>query len=201
MLLNIIHPYTYKFNGDTLDIGPCPEFRERDEKVRNFIRKSFDVGANVILHNYSEGSCIGDGLRDAAFLTDPLFDFLFDERIKEVKTTIHGLPRFDKKPKGFPRREWEIFSKIYISHLEFSKLIGREKNVFFIGGVLENCVANIMNYFYENHIRNGERLFYIPELCVSVDPKKWEEIDMEKKTKGVVSTISYERVMDLISLV
>ena len=45
MLLNIIHPYTYKFNGDTLDIGPCPEFRERDGKVRNFIKKSFDVGA------------------------------------------------------------------------------------------------------------------------------------------------------------
>ena len=32
MILNIIHPYTYKLNGTTLNIGPCKKFEKRDNK-------------------------------------------------------------------------------------------------------------------------------------------------------------------------
>lgn len=50
MLINIVHPYTYKLYADSLIIGPREECKERDENISKFITKSLEVECNILIH-------------------------------------------------------------------------------------------------------------------------------------------------------
>lgn len=184
MLLNIVHPYTYKLEGSTLLLGQSPEgeAREREIRVSEFANLALQSGEKVIWHKASRGNPISDMMVSTGFRMDTLYEFLFDENVDSITTTGHGTPIPDNIPEGFDPELWKQGQGIYTSHSQFEEKIGAERDVVFIGGMLENCVANAANYFHQNYRIEDQNLFYIPELCVSVNSQELKEV--EKKLRG-----------------
>jgi len=198
MLLNIIHPHTFRQVGDTLMIGPYEPYKERDEKVSAFVTRTLDSGKKVISNNYSDGYFISDCLRRAAFLGDPLYTFLSDERIDTITTPATGTPIPDKRPEAIPVEYREALRQIYISHSDLKGKVGGYEHVIFIGGFLGNCVTNAAAYFHQHYRKSGQQLFYIPELCVSFREKDLAEVK-PKLDERDIRPLDYEEAMDLIS--
>ena len=77
MLINIIHPYTFKLTGDTLNIGPCEEYDERDRKVAAFVRKALDSKVQVLWHKYHDGKPLTHTMHDLAFHRKALVNYFY----------------------------------------------------------------------------------------------------------------------------
>jgi hypothetical protein len=187
-LVNIIHPYTFKLVEDTLQMGPCKEFRERDASLSGFILAALDAGAKVLHHRHEHPKTFRGHMCDAAFYFDPLFEFLFDARIGSVVTTQAGIPMPDDKIKCVSEDEWNALSDVYTSKSKLGSIVDGHGDVFFVGGVLENCLANAAFYFNKFYRREGQGMFYIPELCVTFvaeERKRCEDIFAKNRILGV----------------
>ena len=124
---------------------------------------------HILVHDCSCGNIITDSLEIVTLESDPLFAVFFDERVEHIVTTPSGVPIPDNKPEKISPEQWNLLNRFYIAHLALERKIQPHDRQIFIGGVFENCVANAISYysaFYKQHI---ERLFYIPDLCVSFD--------------------------------
>lgn len=198
MLLNIIHPYTFKLQGDGLQIGPCEEYEERDKRITSYVKTILDSGATVLHHKHYLGQGLRQVMHDVALKVDPLYEILFDTRVKTVVTTPYGTPFLDEKPAAVSRDEWEHFRKEYTSHSELQELVGSHNPIVFIGGVLENCVANAAAYFHLHYRKQGQELFYIPELCVSLDVKSLARVKPQLEGMNI-NFLSYEKALMIIS--
>ncbi len=197
MLINIIHPYTFKLTGDTLNIGPCEEYDERDRKVAAFVRKALDSKVQVLWHKYHDGKPLTHTMQDIALKFDPIYEILFDERVDIIVTTPYGIPFPDEKPEEIPQDEWEYFQQIYTSDLEIKKRIEKHNPIILIGGALENCIANASVYFHNNYKINDQELFYVPELCVSFDKNLLAKIKPQLDARNI-KPIEYEKAMELL---
>ncbi len=197
MLINIIHPYTFKLTEDTFQIGPCEEYEERDQKVATFVKEALSSEAKVLWHKCHDGDPVKYIMHELAFESDPIYEFLFDRRVNTVTTTIYGTPLPDDKPEGIPEEQWSCFREMYTSHSELRRKIGSPGLVFFIGGVLENCIANAAVYFHQHYRRDGQQLLYLPELCVSQNPDLLKKIESELKHREI-NPISYEKALELV---
>jgi len=166
MLLNIIHPYTYKVNEETVEIGPRKEFEERDRKVASFVSRVLDSNNKVLLHRNYDGSFADYLMKEASLILDPIYEILSDPRIDCVTTCSKGVPLKDDKPKSVSDEEWAHIGEILSKHSELEQKMDDDGPIVFIGGVLERCVSNATHY-YNEYIRSNQRVIYIPELCVS----------------------------------
>lgn len=195
MLLNIIHPHTFKGEGDTSIIGPSEVNHERDIKISNFVKNAMDQGNKVVSHKYRSLSVV-DHLANLALELDPIYDFLSDDRIVNVCSTIYGTPLPDEKPEDISDDIWELLEEVYISSVSLGKEVQGQGDVVFIGGLLERCVANAAGYFDDHYRTPGQRLFYVPELCVSRNESEVSEIK-EKLAARDITSISSEAAYEL----
>ncbi|MBI2148590.1 hypothetical protein HYU23_02830 [Candidatus Woesearchaeota archaeon] len=195
MLLNIIHPYTFKLSGSTLKIGPVPEFRKRDKKVEQLARKVLSSGGKVIYYKYSDGNFVKEVMHESALHSDPIYQFLYGS-VETVTTTPYGIPIPDEKPAKIEVEAWKLMTELYTRHSELRQIIEGHENVVFIGGALEKCLANAAIYFNQHYREPGQKLLYVPELCVSFNADEKERA-VEKLSRNNIELIKFTEVMSL----
>ena len=197
-LVNIIHPYTYKLHNDSFIIGPMEEHKERDERVNSFVTKALELRVKVIHHGNKNSKYVDGLIQDVGFECDPLYKFLSDPRLAEVVTTNYGLPIPNEQPQEFPQEMWELFKEYFTSHEQLKETVGEgHDTTFFIGGILEACVTNAACY-YHNHFRKAkEKVFFIPELCVSLDEEKRRSAKILLAEREIFP-IDYDKAMVLL---
>jgi hypothetical protein len=194
-LVNIIHPYTFKLIEDTLQLGPCEEFKERDANLAGFVLAALDAGAKVLHHRHEHPTTFQGHLCDAAFHFDPLFEFLFDARIGSVVTTQSGIPMPDNRVEGVTEEDWKTLSEIYTSQSKLGSMVRDCGDVFFVGGVFENCLANAAFYFNKFYRREGQGMFYIPDLCVTFVAERKKDCE-DILAKNGISGVSVQYAID-----
>lgn len=196
-MLNIIHPYTFKIDNDTLLIGSSDNSRERDRNVCEFIKKCLDARIRVIAHFIRDANPLTPLMEEAALTADPCYHILFERKIKKIYTTGGGIPVPDERPCNIDKKIWEWIEKNLTSRKELGTEVLKSRNLVFIGGVLENCVANIAHYCHKNYNLNGKGMFYVPEFCVSTDSRVLEGI-LPKFEEMCFKPLSPEKAFDLL---
>jgi hypothetical protein len=193
-LLNIIHPYTYKLEGTTLNLGPVEEFKERDEKLRYFVDQALNYKTRVLIHHHRHPKSIDGAMVSIGFHVDPLFKFMFDPRIKQVVTTLYGAPLPDERIETISEDQWNLLKDYFTSDSNLRRIVGKPKNIFFIGGVLEKCLCNAAAHFLSYQNGESQKIFYIPELCVSFDQTQREITEGKLKDRSIESISAKEAI-------
>jgi len=165
MTLNVVHPYIYRLQGEDLVMGEIPEFTQRDIKIGNLVKTFLDSNRKVIWHQEFV-SHIQSLVSEVAVVSDSQLGVLGDSRVIHVSTDIQGVPFSD-------------------SYLEI------KENCYFIGGLFEACLANLMGVHYSLRGPSGKGIFYIPELCVSRDTGKYSAVEKKILALGI-KPIPYE---------
>ena len=191
MLINIVHPYTFKLIGDTLQIGQVEEFNARDKSISDFVNFALDSKASCLVHKYIDDNVLREIMHKTALQTDPYYNFIFDSRIDTIRTTPYGVPIPDEKPKEIPKEEWKYCKRIFSLDFELKQKFTGHDTIIFIGGVLEYCLINAISYCCGNYKLNNETYLYIPEFCVSFDEvqkdkckERLKELDVNEITSG-----------------
>ena len=125
ILLNVVHPYTYRLAGSTLFIGGKPEWDVRDKKVAEFIKQTFAYGGRVIYHRAHPADSLDGAMQDFAFADSPLEKFYSDARVEMIVTLPTGCPRVDVRPEKIPKDRWEAYKDYFVSHSELKKIVGK----------------------------------------------------------------------------
>jgi len=168
-MLNIIHPYTFHVSSDTLKIGGGPEFIDRNKEVSLFIRECIDNKVKVACHFIRDGNPFNPLMTEISIKSDPNLRLLLGKGISKLYTTAGGIPVPDEKPEEIDDKIWAWIEKNMTSRSQFGSKIGKSKNLIFVGGMLESCVANVANYCHQNYREKDLNLFYIPEFCIVHD--------------------------------
>ncbi len=197
MLLNIIHPHMYKGTGDTLVLGPIEQFAERDKRVSEFISTALNGGVDVLMHKNDSGDMMKSIVEEMVLYRDSHFKILFDSRVNICTTTQWGMPLPDLRPETFSQDVWDRAIEIYDSRKSLYEKVRGHTKTMFIGGVLENCVANAMGYFQDEFGFAGKDIFYVPELCVSIDSVQLGLVDVKFKERGF-SELTTEQALNLM---
>ena len=192
--VHIIHPYTYKIKGEELIIGPVKEYSERDKRIKNFAGKALKSGARVFHHADLPVQSMDGLIRNALFALDPLFEWLRDSRIQIFTTTRYGMPIKDNKPDNLNTTDWEQLKLYYTSSADMKKLASKSDKTFFIGGVLECCVSNAISHYQDRIMGSSEEVFYVPELCVSLNPEKFKPLETKLSAFNIFA-LSYKEAM------
>ncbi len=196
--VHIIHPYTYKLEGDTFVAGPSEKDHARDSQVAAFVGRALESSAQVIHHRNKSSRFLDGILQDTMFQYDPLFDFLRDQRLSSVVTSPFGIPLPDEKPAGCTDELWKAAQEVYSSHSQFQRELKERSACILIGGVLEACVSNFALYYHQHYRQEGEGIVYIPALCVSFNTMTKRE--REKALQGVsIKPLSYQRALQMLS--
>ena len=193
-VLNIIHPYSYRLQGETFSIGPIKKYEERDAKISETIKKFLEAGARVLHHRAHEVPISEEiteremnGLMiESSFQMDPFFNILFDKRITSILTLRQGLPIPNTRPENVSENGWKYISERYASYAEVKRLFGNYENAFFIGGQLENCMTSFMVWANDNIRANGQRFYYIPQLCASTDAIYRTKMETEFQKRNIL---------------
>ena len=64
MLVNVIHPYTYKLDGNTFILGSRKECQYRDENISKFITRALDAGVRTLVHSCNRRNPISDSMQN-----------------------------------------------------------------------------------------------------------------------------------------
>ena len=155
-VLNIIHPYVYKQNGQNYVMGPIEEFQERDRRISDFVNYAINSGVKVLRHEMFDDA-LGKIMREIGLSVDNSFKFLFDDRVKIFNTPRSGVPIPDEKPEKVTLEQWKFLREIFISESCLKREVVNGKNIF-IGGMLECCVSNCMGVFTDNFCGGGRQL-------------------------------------------
>lgn len=193
MLLNIIHPYTYKLKDNDLHLGAIPEFTVRDMGVAAVVNAALEKKARVLLHKYHNGSEFHAALEQGALNADPLYNILSDPAIITVVTTPFGLPRPDTRPESIAEEIWARAEQIYTPESELKGYFQQVNQIIFIGGILERCVTNIACQAHQNYLKQEQEMFYIPELCVSLDQELLERTTIPEFAKRKIKPLTIEQ--------
>lgn len=199
MLVNIIHPYIYKLKGNELIIGPIQEFTERDQKVSDFVKTALDN--EIQIFNYDRVDLdrpLGAIMHATALIADPLYSFIKDKRINIVMATGYGLILPEEKPDEISDENWNYLCEIYSNWPDLRSKIQNSSPALFIGGALEACLANAAINFSRQFDDNRQQIFYVPELCVSVDSDFLEKEALPKLEERGINPLSYEEALSLI---
>jgi len=173
--LHVVHPYTFKVENDRLIAGPISQFTSRDESIRDLVSVALDNGKVINYVGKIKGSW--DGLLElGAMLCDPLFNWVKDNRIVEITTLDSGVLIGEDKPEALGDEQWEIAKRCFTTPDEMKKLTEDSQPNIFIGGYLENCLANAMGHHQKHFRKNGERVYYVPELCARHNSTPWDEV-------------------------
>ena len=185
MLLNIIHPVNYLLD----------DCAERDRKLMHFVNRALDAHTKILMHHYGDGNTLTSALQEA-ILEVYDFTYLLDARIERIATSNYGTPLRDAQPDDISLVEWDALKQNLISHSELQQKIGNASTLMCIGGVLENCLANALDYF-QSHIRHDQTLFYTTELCISLNPEDFHRKKLALESHGVKS-LTYEEALRLL---
>lgn len=168
VLLNVVHPYTYHLEGDTLLLGGKPEWDARDKKVGGFIESVLDAGGDVLMHGRVPRNSLSYGIEMVTFRVSGHYDVLFDDRLDYVVTTPGGIPIHDERPEKICVDDWNAVLECgFVTHSELAAKMQHFDVQLFIGGALEACVANIAVYAARFYRHAGQRVCCVEDLCVS----------------------------------
>ncbi len=201
-LVNVIHPYTYKLKGDSLVLGPISEYEERDKQIYTFLSQAQEMGTTIVHQRDMPARSFRGMVIDLAFLADPFYNILLDAA-STVTITPLGLPLPDRRKKGLPIEQWKEVKQIYTSHSQLERVmrtVPARKTAdytFFIGDVLENCVANAVQYFHQFYRGQQEQVYYVPELCVSLDEKLRSAVELRLR-ENKIKTCTVEQALQLL---
>ena len=198
MLVNIIHPYTYKLKDGAFCIGPIEEFRERDERISEFVGECLSHKIKLLRHDCPRESSMGGALELLSFKTDPFYHSILDRRVNKISTTHYGVPLPDEKPESVKLADWKRLKKVYSTRSVLRDKLGRHSKLFFIGGIFELCVVNSMGYVIKEFSDVKRELFCIEDLCVSLDDKKKEDTKEIFKKRNI-QLIDYKEALDIIT--
>lgn len=188
VVLSMVHPYTYKLQDGNLMLGPVAEFQERDKVLSNVVNHALDRGVQVVCHWLQHPESIEGAIEQVTFSVDPLFAWTKDQRMHHVVTSKYGVPIPDNPPGNISQRSWENLKKYFTTQSKLREVMGNPDMIIFVGGLLEACVTSAMGYHHQYDRRKGQRVAYIPELCVSLDQEQ------RRMFEGELEKIAIERV-------
>lgn len=199
-LINIVHPDTYKATKENgrwgINIGEEKSVNKRNQRVLDFVYCSLENGSEVFVHRLFSSDFMKMGYRDLAVESDKKLSRLIkDEKIKKFRTLDGGVPLQDEKPDYVPQETWDYTKSQVITDSELKDIVGKPEQTFFIGGLLEFCLMNFACHYTDN-IAGGEKMYVVPELCVSIDERKVEWAMEVMKSKEIKS-VSYSEAMRL----
>ncbi|MBI4139783.1 hypothetical protein HY483_02365 [Candidatus Woesearchaeota archaeon] len=196
-LLHIVHPYTWNLVGKSLVVGAIKEHSKRDKNIGTLGRTVLDTGGRILHYRSDHGQSIQGMLQNIALKTCPALEFLLDERVRTVVTTLRGCPLPDEKPEGIDEEKWKNLKEVYATQSALAEAVGTAELSIFIGGALEACLANTISFHNHYYRRNGEELMYIPELCATFD-KERAKIVKKLLTEINVKEATYEEAMTML---
>ena len=196
-LVNLIHPYTYRLQGNGLIIGPMEEFCERDFMAAEFLTRALERGKVLHCRDQPERSLRGI-LVQTAFMGSPLYHVLADSRMKSVVIPVHGIPLPETRPEQISHDIWCQLQGIYASHRQLQQEVGQPQNVFFIGGMLENCVTSAAFYHSQFFRSHAQQLYYVPELCATRDVGD-RKITEEKFQQQNIHPLTFAEALELMT--
>ncbi len=196
-LIHVVHPYTYKLVGDTLNLGPIPQFSRRDRLIGNFLREALESRVRILHHGDQPFDTIRGILLKIAFRLDPNYVSLLDSHIAFVVTTHYGTPLPDEKPAELTVAQWKDLCALYTSHSDLQNKIGKPSISLFFGGLVEACLANTLGYHLEHFHTKDARLCYVPEFCVSFSNEQRKHWEKQFADVGIES-LSSQDAFDLV---
>ena len=181
MILNLIHPYLYRadYKNRTVDFGPSSTIRDRDKKVFSLIRAFLDFSEDVYWYRDRFVDEDDQRMLKTKLRSDPLYAFLFHPKIKRVSTGPSGIPLSKR-------------GRVRTSNTP----------MIFVGAYFERCVMRSIGFF---KLKSPDReVFYIPELCVSVDEAIFMTNEERKRcekeiTKYRAQPLTSSDALDLLS--
>lgn len=179
-------------------MGPIEEYQDRDRKVHDFVQQALSSEARVLRHDREPADSIRGILERITFEHDSFYSLLFDSRVGSVITTIYGTPIPDERNEKVPEDVWKKLRELYITHSQLQRTIGTPQEIVYIGGILECCVANAALYHAANYTLPNQSLFYVPELCVSLNIAQGQEAE-EKLSQQNIRPLTHTQAMKLLS--
>lgn len=199
-LVNIIHPHTYKIveNGEKLNLvigGSCSEYKARDRKVINFIRRALESSEVFRYNSYDD--LMNLTYQSMAIELDPNLNILEDQRIKSFSTLPNGFPRPGKRPEDLDYNLWKMIRRGVISHSNLKKKIEGHFPIVFFGGAFERCLGNAVVYCTDQYNIPGKNIFCVQDMCASFNEKEAEAMEQELLNRDV-QIINYEEAIQLL---
>ncbi len=167
--LHIVHPYTYKieeYDGKYVKLGrgSSKQYAERNERVVSFVRSA---GHNRVCHHMGTLDARESAEHLGALVSDQLFHFILDPKVRSIVTTDKGTTIPDVKPERIKQANWESLRKIFSSDSALRAASGTSNVTFFIGGLLEGCLTGAMEAYDRICRQSGEAMYCVQDLCVS----------------------------------
>ena len=95
--------------------------------------------------------------------------FLLKSPVEQIVTPRSGVPIPDEQNGKVPEKTWKAMQEIFISHSDLKERVDSYDDFFLMGGMLDACLGNCMDYFARNYVKNGERLYCLSDLSVIHD--------------------------------
>jgi hypothetical protein len=207
MIVNIIHPYVYRLDENQAFLfssagttGTIDKYRERDEKIVEFIQRALTLNVKLLLHQSFEAEAEEKNTQHLLLESDSDLSVLADEKIQVVTTLGNGLPVEDEKPDGVSDEFWQKVCDVIVTRKKLSAVFGSKSPLIFIGGSVESCLGNIVLYSRKFIRTDGEPIFYIPELCVSFDKRMGDIIEDYFDVKNIQPLTFDEAIEKLYSM-
>ena len=156
-LLHIIHPYTYKLErmGGPLIIGELEQFKERDQRVHEFVKRAKGTGIDTLVY--------WEVPSERIFFS--LGAIILDERLKIMLPSTHAISTpYCGRPKNLPG---------YTSPKAYDEIVTPYERHLFIGGLLEACIPDAVCY---TRGLSSAPITIIEDLCVSFEHEYAEHL-------------------------
>lgn len=202
ILIHVIHPYTYNIVGNTLEMGPIEQYAERDQKVAHFLQCGLDAEARILHYRDAPKDTIRGALVNLALEPNVFYKALSDPRVDDtIITTLYGVPIPDECPPQISKEDrelYELYHSIFTTRSQLQQKLGTPSATFFIGGALEACVGNMAEYYDRYYRKNGERAYYIPELCASFNEQLRQRRE-ERLASRSIERLTYDQALAILN--
>jgi len=196
--IHVVHPLMFKANGNKAHIGPVDEFEERDRRIQQLITGALDKGISTFYYRSNPEESIQGLMEDTILFADPLYSWIVDERLIPLVITDRGIPLPDERPERVPIDSWVRLSSIYTRAVDYKKAVGGFDNAFFIGGMLEACLANAMVYYDLRCRQSHENMYCIEDLSVFVEEENARVMKRDILKGGIVKFVKSGEVESLL---
>lgn len=167
MLLHIVHPWTYLASTPT-----CFEQEAIDERNRRVGTFAEQFGEHLLVHYMNrDNPTLGSMVREISIKLGEGFEYLMNG--EEIWTAQNGLPYPSTRPEKIDQEEWDYCLQFFSTEDDVLAATQGVRDHLFIGGVLENCVANAMTYC-RHYVSPQGSVHYVPDLCVSANARGLE---------------------------
>ena len=199
MVLSIIHPETYFFDREGKDDLAFPD--DKVALLQAFVSRCMSEAIPIHVH-YSLGISSSELTKRLIFMASGL-DALIPGKtssyssLRSLYTFQHAVPLRDEFSEHVAYRDLQKKAMEPLIETEYHRMLFPYRHAVHLlaGGFLSRCLANYARYTSEKF--PSSRLFYIDELCVSVNAE--ETVWAQERLFGIAEKISFSDALTLLS--